>query len=112
MLKNTLVAGALALGTLIGTAPANAGSDVSVKIEIGTPGYSKHHPGDRYHRTLSPREVRRILRNRGYSEIRYVDRRGSIYQAHAENRRGRDVLVTVSARNGEILDVQRLRRRG
>lgn len=110
LLKTTLAAAAISLGSLVAIAPANAGSNVSVKIEFGNPGYNKH---DRHQvRTLSPQEVRRILRREGYREIRYVDRRGSVYRARAENRRGRDVLVTVSARSGAVIDVQRLGRRG
>jgi hypothetical protein len=109
-LKTTLAAAALSLGSLLAAAPANAGTSVSVTVEFGHPGYARHH--DVQYRTLSPHEVRRILRREGFREIRYVDRRGSIYRAHAENYRGRDVLVTVSARTGQIIDVDRLGRRG
>lgn len=110
MLKNALVAGVLALGVLAGTAPANAHSNVSVTVEIGAPGHgNSYRGGDRDQRTLSPQQVRRILRDRGYRGIRYVDRQGSIYRARAENRRGRDVVVAVSARTGQVLDVRRLR---
>jgi hypothetical protein len=113
LLKNTLAAGVIAVAALVGSAPANAGSGPSVTIEFGHPGYGKHYRGgDRHYRTLSPQEVRRILRAQGFREIRYVDRQGSVYQARAENRRGRDVLVTVSARSGAVIDVQRLRGRG
>jgi hypothetical protein len=110
LLKTTLAAAAISLGSLVAAAPANAGANVSVTIEFGHPGYSKYH--NVHYRTLSPHEVRRILRRKGFREIRYVDRRGSIYRAHAENYRGRDVLVTVSARTGQILDVDRLGWRG
>lgn len=110
LLKTTLAAAAMAVGSLLVSAPASAGSKVSVTVEIGHPGYSSHQGG--HYRTLSPREVRTILRREGFREIRYVDRRGSVYRAHAENRRGRDVLVTVSARTGAVLDVDRLGRRG
>ena len=113
MLKKTIAAGVIALGALVAAAPAQAGGGVSVRIDIGQPGYTKHY-GDRYDydRTFSPREIRRILRRQGFSEIRYVDRRGSIYRARAEDWRGRDVAITVSARTGAILEVQRLRHRG
>ena len=108
MLKSTLAAGVIALGTLVGSVPAQAGSNVSVTIELGQPGYGKYHSGKHDYR-LTPREVRRILRANGFRDIQYVDRKGSVYQARAENRRGRDVLVTVSARTGQVIDVQRLR---
>ncbi len=109
LFKTTLAAAALSLASLGAAAPANAGTSVSVEIEIGHPGYSYHHG---YYRTLSPQEVRHILRRQGFHEIRYVDRRGSVYRALAENYRGRDVFVTVSARSGAILDIDRLGRRG
>jgi hypothetical protein len=116
LFRNTLVASIVAVGTMLGAAaPASAGG-TTFTLEFGAPGYAYHHGyrhRDRHERVaLSPREIRRILRARGFSEIRYVDRRGSVYQARAENRRGRDVLVTVSARTGEVLDVQRIRGRG
>ena len=107
VLKNLAAAGVLALGALA-AAPANAGTDVSISIEFGRPTYASYY----HHYTLSPQQVRRILRHEGFRQIRYVDRRGSIYRAYAENRRGRDVRVTVSARTGQILDVERLRRHG
>ncbi len=107
-LKNLLAAGAIALGALAASAPAQAGSNVSISFAFGYPTYAYDYG---YH-TLSPQQVRRILRDEGFREIRYVDRRGSIYRARAENRRGRDVLVTVSARTGHILNVDRLARHG
>jgi hypothetical protein len=61
-------------------------------------------------RYLSANEVRRILRSRGYRNIDYVDRNGSIYRARAIDYRGRMVALTISARNGVILDSDRLRR--
>ena len=113
LLKTTLVAGTIALGSLVAAAPAHAGGNVSVTVQFGQPGYTKHWGGHGYQqRALSPQEVRKALRRHGFREIRYVDRRGSVYRAQAENPRGRDVLVTVSARTGAILDVQRLRRQG
>ncbi len=103
-LKNILAAAAVAIGALGAAAPASAGSSVSVTVEFGRPTYASYY----HHYTLSPQQVRRILRDQGFSHIRYCDRRGSVYQARAENRRGRDVLVTVSARTGHILEVQKL----
>ncbi len=106
-LKNLAAAGILALGALA-AAPASAGTSVSVSIEFGGPAYASYN----HHHSFSPQQVRRILRREGFSHIRYVDRRGSVYRALAENHRGRDVLVTVSARTGHILDVDRLGRHG
>jgi hypothetical protein len=70
-------------------------------------GWNNHRP-DRRH-FLSPREVRSVLRDRGFRGISYVDRRGAIYQARAFDRRGRAVGIVVSARDGDILNVYRIR---
>ena len=111
ILRNTLAAAVIAVGALVTAAPANAGGNFSFSIQAGHPGYWYEYP-ERHRRELSPREVRRILRHEGFREIRFIDRRGSVYRARAENRRGRDVIVTVSARSGAILEVERVRRRG
>lgn len=120
--RNTLAAGLIALAALVGAAPASAGS-VSVQIQAGTTGYHDGvgygwkragHRADRYYGghseygTLTPREVRAVLRDRGYRQIRYLDRRGRIYEVRATNRRGHRVGLVVSARSGAILNVYRL----
>jgi hypothetical protein len=115
-LKITLAAAAMALGGLVAAAPANASSaDVTLTIQVGDSGHRSHDRDWRdhewrHHDYLSTREVRRILRHRGFHEVRFVDSSGSIYRAYAEDYRGRDVLVTVSARSGAILDVDRIGR--
>lgn len=112
MLKKTLAAGILALATLATTAPANAQS-FSLEFNAGGPRYG-YEDGQRwrdrgsYRRTLSPQQVRRILRDQGFRQINYVDRRGSIYQVEATNPRGRRVGLVVSARSGAILNRYRL----
>ena len=112
-IRNTLVAGALAIAALAAAVPAQAAGP-AVTLEFGTPhhgpnfGYGRRgHDRDVGRHMLSPREVRGILRANGFRQIRFVDRRGPVYQARAENRRGRDVLVTVSARSGNIINVDR-----
>ncbi|HWT30092.1 MAG TPA: hypothetical protein VN240_03595 [Propylenella sp.] len=118
MLSKILAASVVALGALAATAPANA-HGVSFSIEVGAPtAVHDYRPADRdrwYHddydrqrHTLSAKEVRRILRNRGYRDISYVDRRGKIYQVHARDYRGRRVGLVVSARSGAILTAYRL----
>ncbi len=112
--KKTIAAGIVALGALAASAPANAGS-LSFSVEVGRPiavhddhrGYGwGDHRG--HHKALSAKEVRRILRHRGYRDISYLDRRGSIYQVRARDYRGRRVGLVVSARNGAILTAYRL----
>lgn len=65
--------------------------------------------GDKYTR-LSQRDVRRVLRSRGFERIRKIDYRSrrEAYVAFAENRRGRDVRVVVDAFNGRVIDVDRV----
>ena len=120
MLIRTLAASIVAAGVLAAAAPASAGSgSFSVRVEVGQPyhvggqsykgGRRYGAPKDHYQRTLSPQQVRRILRSKGYRGIRYVDRRGTIYQARVEDFRGRDYRLIVSARTGAILERQRLR---
>ena len=107
--KKTIAAGIVALAGLVAAVPANAGSSVSVQIEVGGPSHG-HYYGDhrRWERTLSPQQVRRILRDRGFRQINYVDRRGTIYQVRAVNRRGHRVALVVSARTGAILNRHRI----
>ena len=120
--RKTLAAGLVAISALIAV-PASAatlGIDFTqrgpvVTIDSGR-GYD-HRPGhgrwdrDRHQvRYLSANEVRRILRSRGYRNIQYVDRNGSVYRARAVDFRGRMVALTINARNGVILDSDRLRR--
>jgi hypothetical protein len=117
ILKSTLAAGLIALSALA-AAPANAGG---VSIHIGVTGghyayhdgygydWKRHHRRDRHeYGTLTPREVRQVLRDKGYRQIRYVDRRGRIYEVRATNHRGHRVGLVVSARSGAILNVYRL----
>jgi hypothetical protein len=111
MLKKTIAAGIVGVAMLAASAPASA-DNFSFRFSYGAPAYGHgQHLDDRrgdYHRTLSPRQVRRILRDRGFRNINYVDRRGSIYQVHATNRNGRRVGLVVSARSGDIINRYRL----
>ena len=113
------LASALAFGAAI---PASAGSysghnDGGLKIQLVVKD-KRHNAGakhDRKQRLLGERQVRRILHREGYRDIKKVDfqRRNAAYVAYAEKRGGRDFRVTVSARNGRIIDVDRLdHRRG
>ena len=118
-LKKAIAAGLFALVTIAAAAPASA-HGVSVRIGIGGGSYAYddgyryywQRPRSQYRRgdygTLTPREVRAVLRDRGYREIRYVDRRGRIYEVRATDARGQRVGLVVSARNGAILNAFRL----
>ena len=110
--KSIIAAGVIVIGTLVAAVPANA-ANLSIQIgNSGWNGHGYHQSHDRWDRGVSPREVRRILRHRGFNEIRFLDRQGRIYVARAEDRRGRDYRIIVSARNGAIIDIDRVGGRG
>lgn len=122
--RKTFAAGLIAVSALVAV-PASAatiGIDFTGRGPVVTFDNGRGYDHDRRHghgrwdrdrhqaRYLSPNEVRRILRSRGYRNINYVDRNGSVYRARAVDYRGRWVALTISARNGVILDSDRLRR--
>lgn len=107
MFRKTIAAGLFAIGALAATAPANAaGLSVVIDSSYATVGIERVDHRGGY--ALSPREVRRILRYEGYRQIQFLDRGGRVYTARAEDYRGRDVIVRVSARSGNIISVRRL----
>ncbi|HSG95365.1 MAG TPA: hypothetical protein VLA28_07575 [Afifellaceae bacterium] len=65
---------------------------------------------DHAHYRMTPRQVRRSLRHRGFREIRFTDRHGRIYRARATNPRGRRVALTIRSRDARIIEVRRIRR--
>jgi hypothetical protein len=122
-IKTKLAAGVVALSAALATTvPAQAGSidfgihgpqgGVSVHYrDDGRGGHAGGHRGghdrwddNRWRRhQLTPYEVRRKLRHRGFSHIRFVDRHAPVYKVRATNRRGRHVFLIVSSRTGEII---------
>ena len=117
MFRKQIAAGLVSLATLVAAAPASAGG-LSISIDVAQPGhgyapaleYVDHREWDEYRRTLSPREIRRILRREGFRNIEFLDRQGRTYTAYAETYRGRPVIVRVSARTGEVISVSRIGR--
>lgn len=112
MFAKTTIAAALISLTTLAAVPAQA-SDINIQIGFGGPGYGwnvghgrGHDYGYRHHRRmrdlLSPGEVRWMLRDRGYSDIRFFDNSGALYQLRAW-RHGERYVLAVSARTGEIL---------
>jgi hypothetical protein len=63
------------------------------------------------HYRMTPRQVRRSLRHRGFDRIRFIDTQGRIYKARATNRRGRRVALTIRSRDARIVEVRRIGRR-
>lgn len=95
-----------------GTAQA-ANTSTSWSITIGS-GYTDARWGhnDNYHyrhRALSPQAIRNHLR-RSYYEVSRPERRGDVYIARAEDRRGRDLRIVADAYTGRVLNVEYTRR--
>lgn len=113
MFKTTIAAAICALSTAFAVVPASA-EGLRFEVTVEAPTIQVYHGGwhgeEHVHYGLSPRQVRWILRDEGFRGIRYLDRQGRTYTAHAIDYRGRDVVVRVSARTGAIVSVQLLRR--
>ena len=115
MFTKTTIAAALISLTTLAAVPAQA-SDVTVEIGFGAPeygwsdgygddygqGHYRHHMRHR----LSADEVRWMLSDSGYHQIRFVGHHGPIYQVSAR-RHGDMFYLVVSARTGEILSRNR-----
>jgi hypothetical protein len=100
------------IGAGVGTAQAR--DSVGLTVTIGSHGYGHGNGygygyGPRYHRAIPPGIIRDSLA-RQYYEVSRPDRRGDVYVARAEDRRGRDLRITVNAYTGEIIDVDYARR--
>ena len=113
MFTKTTIAAALISLTTLAAVPAQA-SDITVEIGYGAPdhgwsdgygdGYGHHH-----HRThlFSADEVRWMLSDSGYRQIRFVGHHGPIYEVRAR-KQGDMFYLVVSARTGEILSRNRI----
>ena len=136
-IQKTLAAGVVALTALATTAPAQAES-FSFGIH-GPNGGVTFHSGGNYQPAghwndrrwndrrwddrrrddrrwnyadyrMTPRQVRRSLRYRGFDHIRFTDAHGRIYKARATGPRGRRVALTIRSRDARILEIHRIRR--
>jgi hypothetical protein len=102
MFSRKTIAAALVAATTLTAVPANA-NGFSIELGFGPgSGWQGNHGWHQQQQRLSPQEVRRILRHRGYRHIDFVDRNGPTYEVRA-SRRGRDFYLVVSARSGDIL---------
>jgi hypothetical protein len=116
MISKTTIAAALIALTSFAAVPANA---LTIDFHTGgmndgwsggprhgrsddnwSGGYSDHR--DHWRHRLSRQEVRWILRERGYRNIRFFDDQGPVYQIRAR-KRGDTYFLVVSKRNGEII---------
>lgn len=91
------------IGAGVGTAEAR--SSITVTVGSGyNNGYGYGYDQARYHRVLPPRYIRASL-EQYYDNVSRPDRRGDVYVARAEDRRGRDIRITVNAYTGAVIDV-------
>ena len=109
-----VAAGLIAVATLFGVAAASASvphgqigllGDTAAELDgwYAGGGWDPGGWNDDRQPFLEPGELRRILRERGFRDIRNLDRRGAIYQVHAVDDRDEKVGLVVSARSGAIL---------
>jgi len=91
----------LALGLVVPVASPTPAQALTINITIG----SNLNNG----RAITCRDGERILRNRGFRDIRRVDCRGRFFVYHARRGAGR-FEIAVSAHNGRVVDFRRIRR--
>ncbi len=127
MFRKFVIAGVIAVATIAIPAASQAagfafgisGPNGSISINSnGAIAVTDHHRGpgrwDGHrprHDRLGEWQVRRIVRSAGFYEARVVDENRFTYTVRAVTDRGRDRVITVHAYSGEILSVERLRRR-
>lgn len=112
MFKTMMVAGALSVGLVLASpvGPARADADVDIGIGLGG-GYGSNPYYWQARRYISCREGSRIVFNAGFKNVRAVDCSGSQY-GYMGRRGDRYYRISVRARNGNITQVQRIRRDG
>lgn len=91
----------LALGFAVPVTTPTPAHAVTVNITIG----SSLNSG----RAITCRDGERILRNRGFRDIRRVDCRGRFFIYHARRGGGR-YEIAINSHNGRVVDFRRLRR--
>jgi hypothetical protein len=110
----TVAAGLIAVATLLAVPAASASvphgqirllADTAAEPDAWYAGGGWDPGGwnDNRQPLLEPSEVRRILRDHGFRDIRNLHRRGAIYQVHAVDSLDDQVGLVVSARSGAIL---------
>ncbi len=126
-IQKILAAGVVALTALATTAPAQAesfsfgiyGDHIGVTFRSSDsyrPVHGRNYRPQEYRRRdyayyrMTPRQVRRSLRHRGFQHIRFTDARGQLYRARATGPRGRRVAMTIRSRDGRIVKLHRIRR--
>ncbi|MEO1066474.1 MAG: hypothetical protein AAFW47_03750 [Pseudomonadota bacterium] len=115
MFKKLVLAAGVLGATLAFQAPAQA--EWRVGVHFGGPSYSdhahygkravkvhkKHHKGHRHYSRLTNRELRYLMRERGFHRIRFHGRYDGIAKLTAIGPRGNLGKFRVSTRSGKIL---------
>jgi hypothetical protein len=91
---------ALSLPPLVGS-PTPATAQVNININIGS--------SLNFGRRISCADGARIIRNRGFRDVRTVDCRGR-YFVYRASRGGSRFEIALSARDGRVADFRRIRR--
>jgi len=97
IMKKTILA-AVVVAAAFAAAPARADIDIGFGFEFNGDGISI---GDIYDQ-MSPWEVRRMLRHRGYHDIDFSDTDGRYYRLTAE-KHGDDYFMKVDSYTGDIV---------
>jgi hypothetical protein len=119
MFKTALIAAGVLLAATAASVPAQA-SGVSFSFgissgqggfHIGTPGHARphHHWRGHRHQALSPRAIAQRLHGQGFRRVGQLQRRGHVYTARAQQRRGQWVIVQANAYTGQVMSVRRIR---
>jgi hypothetical protein len=94
---SVLIVFGLLMSPAVPPVPASA---VTININIGT--------NLNYGRSISCSQGERLLRARGFRDVRRVDCRGRFFVYRA-TRNGRRFEVAIRASNGQVVDVRRIR---
>ena len=118
MTKSRIALAVVMAGLTIGVAAPAA---YAQSIQIGPGGVTVDPDGrrDRSYRDdrreerrgISSREATRIARSNGMADVNEVGERRGTWVVRGDDRRGRGMVITISSRTGEIIDIDRERGR-
>ncbi|MCX5495490.1 PepSY domain-containing protein [Kaistia dalseonensis] len=117
MTLRSVLIGLAAVASIAGAVPAASAQGIIIDqggVRIAPPpgyddgGQRGYDRGPQYnHRGISPREASRIARGAGMAQTYDVGRRGPMWVVSGADRRGRGLIVTISSRTGDIVNVNR-----
>ena len=101
MIRALAVSTVLAAALIVSSATAPASAQVNVEINLGT--------SLNFGRGINCSEGARIIRNRGFRDVRTLDCRGRFFVYRASRGTGR-FEIALRARDGRVMDFRRVRR--